>query len=207
MKIVLTGGGTAGHVMPNIALLPYLEKYFSEIHYIGSDKGIENEILKKQKNIKFHKITTVKLIRALNYKNLLIPFKLIRGIHDSKKILKKIKPNIVFSKGGYVSVPVAIAAKMLKIPVIAHESDFSIGLANKIIYKICKKMCFSFNNISKKYKAKGIYTGSPIRKELLSNNETRANNKKTILFIGGSLGAKAINEFVFNNISKLVKEY
>ena len=213
-KIVLTGGGTAGHVMPNIALLKYLEKEFDEIHYLGSKNGIEKKIISKYCNITYHEIPTVKLIRSLTPKNLLLPFKLIKSIIETKKILKKISPSVIFSKGGFVSVPVAICGAKLKIPIIAHESDSSIGLANKIILKKCNKMCFSFENLAKKYKEKGIYTGSPIREEIFHGNKTRIikefkldPNNQTLLIMGGSLGAMAINNVVFELSKELSKRF
>ncbi len=212
-KIVLCGGGTAGHVMPNIALLPELNKHFSEINYIGSSNGIEKDIIKKYP-IKYHEITTVKLVRSLTPKNLLIPFKLIKGIKESKKLLKEINPSIVFSKGGFVSVPVTIAAKKLNIPVVAHESDLSLGLANKIILKQCKVMCCSFKETALALNNKGICTLSPVRQELFSGNSDLAkkecgfyNNLPTLLVIGGSLGAKKINETMFECAKELTKKF
>lgn len=207
MRIILTGGGSAGHVTPNIALLPYLKIHFNKIEYIGSKDGIEKDIIKKQ-NIKYHEITTCKLSRSFTLKNFLIPIKLVQGILEAKKILKSFKPNIIFSKGGYVALPVVIAAKFLKIPIVAHESDYSMGLANKLIYKYCNKMCFTFNNIPDKYKNKAIITGPPIRKDIISNEKINFNNtKKTLLIMGGSLGATSINQFIFNNISSLLTNY
>ena len=212
-KIVLTGGGTAGHVMPNIALLPMLKKNFKEIYYITSENGIENNILKDYKDIKIKKIETCKLIRSLNLKNLLIPYKLLKSINDAKKILKEIKPNVVFSKGGYVSVPVVIAAKKLKIPVVSHESDISMGLSNKIIYKYCKCMCTTFNETNKNRK-KCILTGNPIRDEIFKGNKQIAeklcnfnNNKKVLMVFGGSLGARFLNNFITNNLNEITKNF
>lgn len=212
-KIVLTGGGTAGHVMPNIALLPNLRKSFKEIHYITSENGIENNILKDYDDVIVHKIKTCKLIRSLNLKNLLIPFKLLKSINDAKKILKEIKPNIIFSKGGYVSVPVVLAAKKLKIPVISHESDISMGLSNKIIYKYCKYLCTTFIETNKKHK-KCILTGNPIREEIFNGNKEIAkkicnfkNNKNVLMIFGGSLGAKYLNNFIWNNLEEITKKY
>lgn len=213
-KIVLTGGGTAGHVMPNIALLKYLEKEFDEIHYIGSHNGIERNIIEKYPQVIYHGISTVKLIRSLTPKNLLIPFKLLKSLRETRKILKGINPSVIFSKGGFVSVPVVLAGSKLKIPIIAHESDSSIGLANKIIIKKCEKMCFSFENLAKKYKEKGLYTGSPIRDNIFKGDKEKtlkelnfAPNKTTILIMGGSLGATAINNVIFENAEELSKKY
>lgn len=212
--IVLCGGGTAGHVMPNIALLKYLKQHFKNIYYIGSTNGIEKEIISKYPEIKYFPITSVKLIRGINIKNLLIPFKLLKGYTQSKKILKELKPDIVFSKGGYVSVPVTFACKSLHIPVVAHESDFNLGLANKLILKSCTKMCCSFKQTAIDIGPKGVFTLSPIRDELFSGNKQNAinkckffNTKPTLLVIGGSLGAKAINECMFKIANKISKKF
>lgn len=213
-SIVLCGGGTAGHVMPNVALLKHLQKHFKKIYYIGSVNGIEKDIIKEYPFVKYYPITTVKFIRSFNLKNLLIPFKLLKGYYQSKKILKQIKPDIIFSKGGYVSVPVTFAGKKLKIPVVAHESDFNLGLANKLILKNCTKMCCSFKHTAETLKDKGVFTLSPVRDSLFLGNKEKAkqeckfiNNNPTILVIGGSLGAKAINDCVFNVAKDLVKKY
>lgn len=213
-KIVLTGGGTAGHVTPNLALLPYLKNHFKEIHYIGSINGIEKQIIDQYPEIIYHEIPTVKLIRGLNFKNLLIPAKLINSVIQAKKILKKIKPDIIFSKGGFVAVPVCFAGSSFKIPIIGHESDFSMGLANKLIYKKCKTMCFSFKSTAEKYKEKGLYTGSPIKDDLFKGKKIEtlkhynlSLTKPTILITGGSLGAKKINDTIFNSINKLTSKY
>ena len=207
-KIVLTGGGTAGHVYPALALVDYLKDF--EIHYIGSS-GIEKEILKNYKNISFHEIPTVKLVRKLTFKNLLIPFKLFNSIKKAKKILREINPDIIFSKGGFVSVPVVFAAKSLKIKVVSHESDLSMGLANKLILKKCDVMCTTFLQTSK-LSPKCIWTGQPIRKSLLQGNPSTIKSqfsfkKPILLVIGGSLGAKFLNDAVRNNLDKLTNEF
>lgn len=212
--IVLCGGGTAGHVMPNIALLKHLKKHFKNIYYIGSVNGIEKDILKDYPEITYYPITSVKLIRGLNLKNLLIPFKLVKGYNQSKKILKELKPDIIFSKGGYVSVPVTMASKSLNIPVVAHESDFNLGLANKLILKTCTKMCCSFEETAKSIGKKGVFTLSPVRDTLFLGNSNKAkqvcgfnNTKPTILIIGGSLGAKAINDYIFKICKQLTEKF
>lgn len=204
--IVLTGGGTAGHIMPNIALIPELKKHFDRIVYIGSKNGMEKDIIKKFSDIEFIEIETVKLIRKFTFKNLLIPIKLFKSINSCKKILKQIKPDMIFSKGGYVAVPVCSAGKSLGIKIISHESDFSFGLANKLILKKCNLMLTSFRETCKNNKC--IYTGSPIREEIFKGDKKNCevNFKKkqpTILIFGGSLGAKKINEVVFKSIDKL----
>ena len=205
--IVLTGGGTAGHVMPNIALLPNLEKHFDKICYIGSRNGIEKKLIQNIKNIDYFEIDSVKLIRKLTLKNIAIPFVLLKAIRQSIKILKKLQPKVIFSKGGYVAVPVVIAGSILKIPIIAHESDSSIGLANKIIYKKCDTMFFSFEEAMKGYEKKGVYSGSPIRQEFLhctkKYNINIDQNKKTIVVVGGSLGSVALNNTIVEALPKL----
>ena len=203
-KIVLTGGGTAGHIYPALALVPYLKEY--DIHYIGSN-GMEKEVLKKFNNITFHEIPAVKLIRKMTLKNLLIPFKLFSSIKKAKEILKQIKPNIIFSKGGFVSVPVVFAGKKLGIPIVSHESDLSMGLANKLILKKCDVMCTSFLETSKK-SPKCIYTGQPIRREILNGNPAILKNKfrstkPILLVVGGSLGASFFNKKVKENFNLL----
>ena len=204
-SIVLTGGGTAGHVMPNIALLPHLTKHFDEIYYIGSHNGIEKKIISQYPNVKYIEIDTVKLLRKITLRNLLIPFRLIKAISQSKKILKQINPSVIFSKGGYVAVPVVLAAASLHIPIIAHESDSSIGLANKIIYRKCTAMYFSFREAMNGYEKKGHFSGSPVRPEFLTKDYSRPNikldkEKKTILVVGGSLGAKALNKIIIESL-------
>jgi UDP-N-acetylglucosamine--N-acetylmuramyl-(pentapeptide) pyrophosphoryl-undecaprenol N-acetylglucosamine transferase len=212
--IVLTGGGTAGHVMPHLALLADLQKNFDKIIYIGSHTGIENTIIKENTLLEYYPITTTKLHRSISLKNLCIPFKLLRGISEAKKILKKNNVNIVFSKGGFVSVPVVLACRKLKIPVVSHESDITLGLANKIIRGRSSAMCVSFQKTLKQIKHGGVYTGSPIRADIFKGNKERIlklhkldNKKPTILFVGGSLGAKVINEEVFKTAIKLSKKY
>lgn len=212
-KIVLTGGGTGGHIIPHLSLLPKLEKEFDEIIYIGSEKGLEKEIISKHKNIKFENICVVKLERGAFFKNFALPFKLLKSIRQAKKILKKHKPDVIFSKGGYVSVPVCIAGSSLKIPVISHESDLSLGLANKIIYKFCNKFLTSFEKTAENLK-KGVYTGSPIRESIFKGNSEKGyaltnvdKTRPTLLVMGGSTGAKKLNEELFLGLEKLLKTY
>lgn len=210
-KIVLTGGGTAGHIYPALAVAERLGSDY-EIHFVGGS-GMEKNILAKEKNIQFHEIRTVKLQRKMTPKNLLIPIKLYAAISDAKKLLKKLQPNVVFSKGGFVSVPTVIAAKKLGIPVVSHESDLTFGLANKIILKRCNYMCTSFMETAKG-NPKCVYTGQPIRKKVLTGDGYRvrslgkfSTNLPNLLVIGGSLGAKYINEKVWNNLDKITKKF
>lgn len=210
-SIVFCGGGTAGHVMPNIAIIERLQNRNIDIHYIGTS-GIEKDILKNYTFVKYHEINPPKLIRKLTLKNLTIPFKLIESISDCKKLIKEINPSVIFSKGGYVSVPVVMASK--NIPIYGHESDYSMGLANKLIYRYCENMFFSFQDTYLKYYKKGIFSGTPIRKDIFNGNKNIIknklliyNNKPTILIVGGSTGAKTINDFIYKNKNHLTKQY
>lgn len=205
-KIVLCGGGTAGHVYPALAVAEKLKDY--EIHFIGSD-GIEKEILKQFPNIVYHQIPAVKLQRKLTFKNFLIPIKLFKSIKIAKKELQKIKPDVIFSKGGFVSVPVALAGKKLKIPVISHESDLSFGLANKIILRACSCMCTTFKKTGEENK-KCIHTGQPIRQKIFQGKKLSLGfnpTHPTLLVLGGSLGAKFLNDTIFENLDKLTEKY
>ncbi len=214
-KIVMTGGGTAGHVTPNIALMPTLRKKGYEIHYIGSYEGIEKRLIEEQ-NVPYYGISSGKLRRYFDPKNFSDPFKVIKGYGQSIKLLKKIKPDVVFSKGGFVSVPVVLAAKLCKIPAIIHESDLTPGLANKLAIPSATKVCCNFpETLNYLPKDKAILTGSPIRQELLNGDPKKAmelcgfdaDNKPTILIIGGSLGSKVINTAVRELLPQLLEKY
>ena len=211
--ILLTGGGTGGHVIPHLSLLPHLKKHFDKIYYIGTHSGIEKEIISKEKNIQYFEISATKLQRDKKLSILALPFKLLKSVCEAKKILKKLRPNIVFSKGGFVSVPVCIAAKLLKIPVVSHESDLTLGLANKIIYKVCTKFLTTFESTSKNLK-KAVWTGAPIREQLFKGSREQANRflnlnatKQTVLIMGGSTGAMNLNKIVYSALPELTNKY
>jgi len=213
-KIILTGGGTAGHVTPNIALLPYLRENNYEIHYIGSIDGIEKSLIEKESDVTFHEIRTGKLRRYFDLKNFTDPFRVIAGYFDAKKLIKKIKPDVVFSKGGFVAVPVVMAAHSKKVPVVAHESDITPGLANKITKKYATKICLTFpDTLSYIAPPLGVHTGTPIRNALYCGNAESARNmlnfddKPVILVMGGSMGSVILNKYVRNNLSELTKTY
>ena len=214
-KIVMTGGGTAGHVTPNVALMPALKEAGYDIHYIGSYTGIEKELIEAQK-IPYTGIASGKLRRYFDLKNISDPFRVIKGFAQAIGLMHKIKPDIVFSKGGFVSVPVVLAAKTCGIPAIIHESDITPGLANKIAIKGAKKVCCNFPETLKYLPAdKAVLTGSPIRCELLSGNKENAyklcgfpaEKKPVLLIIGGSLGSRAINEAVRKVLNELLKDF
>lgn len=213
-KIVLTGGGTAGHVTPNIALLPYLKESGFEISYIGSYDGIEKKLI-TDFDIPYYGIATGKFRRYLDIKNLTDPFRVIKGFSEARKYLKKIKPDVIFSKGGFVSVPVVRAAASLHIPCIIHESDMTPGLANKLCIPVAKKVCCNFpETLSMLPKDKAVLTGSPIRDELTKGDKLAAldmckftANKPIIMVIGGSLGAASINKAVRDALPKLLDDF
>lgn len=213
-KIVLTGGGTAGHVTPNIALLPSLNKAGYEISYIGSYTGIEKGLIEAE-GVKYYGISSGKLRRYLDLKNLSDPFKVIKGLGQSVKLMRKIKPSIVFSKGGFVSVPVVLAAKLCGVPAIIHESDITPGLANKIAIPAAKAVCCNFPETTKYIpKDKAKLTGSPIRQELFQGEAEEARkfcgfntDKPVLLIIGGSIGSKVINECIRGMLPTLLERF
>lgn len=212
-KILLTGGGSAGHVTPNIALFPALREMGFEIHYIGLEDGIEHKLIAEHKDVHYHSIESGKLRRYFSLKNLSDPFKVVKGISQAKRIINNVKPDIVFSKGGFVSVPVVIAAKG-KCPVICHESDYTPGLANKIAGKFADKVLVTFEDTLKDVGSKAIHTGTPIRRELFSGNRQNGLNftnfdgsKPIILVMGGSLGAVALNDGIRKSLYKLTKKF
>lgn len=213
-KIILTGGGTAGHVTPNMALIPGLKKLDYQIKYIGSYNGIEKKLI-EEIGIDYIGISTGKLRRYLSAKNLTDPFRVIKGFSEAKKIMKDFKPDIVFSKGGFVSVPVVLAAKKYKIPVIIHESDMTPGLANKLSFSSATTICHNFPETAQYLpKGKALLTGSPIRSELRTGDKQVGlkmcgftSDKPVIMFIGGSLGAVAVNNAVRSCLDILLEKY
>jgi UDP-N-acetylglucosamine--N-acetylmuramyl-(pentapeptide) pyrophosphoryl-undecaprenol N-acetylglucosamine transferase len=214
-KIVMTGGGTAGHVTPNIALMPALREAGYDITYIGSYKGMERDLIEAQ-GIPYFGISSGKLRRYFDLKNFSDPCKVLKGYGQAISLLRKIKPDIVFSKGGFVSVPVVLAAKACRIPAIIHESDITPGLANRIAIRGARKVCCNFPETLKYLPAeKAVLTGSPIRRELFSGSAEAAirycgfpdHSKPVLLIVGGSSGSRAINEAVRKVLPKLLEQF
>ena len=213
-SIILTGGGTAGHVTPNLALIPYLKKEGWDIKYIGSKNGIERELIEKE-GIPYFAISTGKLRRYASMENVKDIFRVVEGIHEAKQLIKKLKPDVVFSKGGFVAVPVVLAAKAYKVPVICHESDITPGLANKIAMPFAKKVCTTFPETVKYIKKdKGINTGTPIRDMLFSGNKAEGldicgftDEKAVVMMMGGSLGSVKINNVLRKDLDSLLEKY
>ena len=213
-RIILTGGGTAGHVTPNIALIPELERKGYEILYIGSYDGIEKQLISEM-GIKYYGISSGKLRRYLSVKNLTDPFRVLKGFSEAKKLLKKLEPDIVFSKGGFVSVPVVKAAKALGVPVIIHESDMTPGLANKLCISAASAVCCNFPETAQYLPAdKAVVTGTPIRDELMKGVPETArrfcgftDHKPVILAMGGSLGSVVLNTAIRESLDELLKDF
>lgn len=208
-KIMFCGGGSAGHVMPNIAIYELLrDKY--DVCYIGTD-AIEKNICGKF-GIGFSEFKGVKLVRGKILCNLSIPFKLFKSVKQCKAILNKHRPDILFCKGGYASLPPAIAASKLKIPVITHESDLTAGLANKIIAAKSRYVLTSFPSTAKQFK-NGLYCGSPMRESLFGRDKTTAkaqmklDGRPTVLVFGGGSGSRIINDCLRRNLFELCKKY
>lgn len=212
--IVLTGGGTAGHVTPNIALIPKLQEAGYTISYIGSYDGIEKKLI-EELGIPYYGISSGKLRRYFDLKNFSDPFRVLKGFREAKKLLKQLKPDVVFSKGGFVTVPVVIAAKKCKIPAIIHESDMTPGLANKLCIPSATKVCCNFpETVSSLPKDKAVLTGTPIRRELMAGQKNAAlqfcgfdSSKPVLMVIGGSLGAASVNENIRRILPSLLEEF
>lgn len=213
-KIILTGGGTAGHVTPNMALIPKLQELDYEIVYMGSYDGIEKKLM-EDFDIPYYGIATGKFRRYFDPKNFSDPFRVIKGMAEARKYLKEIKPDVLFSKGGFVSVPVVRAAYSLGIPCIIHESDMTPGLANKLCIPVAKKVCCNFpETFSLLPASKAVLTGSPIRQELTNGSKEAAyqlcgfdSSKPVIMVVGGSLGSAAVNQAVRDVLPELLKDF
>ncbi len=212
--IVLTGGGTAGHVTPNLALLPYLKEAGYKVYYFGSKNGIEKKLIADYE-IPYFGISTGKLRRYFDVKNFTDPFRVIHGYREARKILKNIKPDVVFSKGGFVSVPVVRAARSLHIPCIIHESDMTPGLANKLCFSSASKICCNFpETLSKLPKGKAVLSGTPIRDEIFTGDREKGlalcgftPDLPVIMIMGGSQGALAVNEAVRAHLDELLQDF
>ncbi|MEI4622443.1 undecaprenyldiphospho-muramoylpentapeptide beta-N-acetylglucosaminyltransferase [Bacillus cereus] len=211
-RILFTGGGTAGHVMVNVALIPkFIEKEW-DVQYIGSQDGIEKSLIT---NTQYQSISTGKLRRYWDWNNVKDPFKIIKGCLQSYRLMKKMRPDVVFSAGGFVSVPVVIGAWLNKIPIIIREPDSTLGLANKIALPFAKKICITFPGTEKKLNPKKtIYIGPIVREEIQKGNVSRGRaycgfqiNKPVLLVMGGSQGAQWINGMVRDNLNKLLEKF
>ncbi len=206
--IILTGGGTAGHIAPNLALLPFLNNY--EVHYCGAADSMEEKMVAACPRVKFHALPCIKFCRSFSPKNLKIPFVLSSGIKKAKKLMREINPVVVFGKGGYAALPAVLAANKLRVPLIIHESDISMGLSNKLAAKKARKVCTNFPSLAESLD-NGMFTGMPIRQELYRGKKENIifkhnfpiNSKPNLLIFGGSQGALALNKAVEGAINEL----
>ena len=213
-KIVMTGGGTAGHVTPNLALAPLLREQGYEIYYIGSYTGIEKKLVENA-GITYYGISSGKLRRYHDWKNFTDPFRVIKGFSEANQLLKHIQPDVVFSKGGFVSVPVVMAAARQHVPSIIHESDMTPGLANKLAIPFATKVCCNFpETLQYLPEGKAVHTGSPIRRELFTGSKEKGleftgftADKPVILIMGGSIGSRFINNAVWESLDTLLSDF
>ncbi|MBR1820184.1 MAG: undecaprenyldiphospho-muramoylpentapeptide beta-N-acetylglucosaminyltransferase [Clostridia bacterium] len=213
-KIVLTGGGTAGHVTPNLALIPRLLSDGWEVHYIGAANSAEEALISRVPEVTFHAVSVGKLRRYFDLKNFSDPFRVVKGVGQAAGIIRKLKPNVVFAKGGFVSVPVVYGAKLNGVPVVTHESDMTPGLANKLCLPFSSVQCCTFPEAVKYAKGKGIHTGSPIRPEILKGEKGEGlrrfgfnDSRPVLMIVGGSSGAQAINQVVWQSLPKLTENF
>lgn len=211
-KIVLTGGGSSGHVTPNLALIPALQAHDWSVEYIGSERGMERAMLEAEQ-IPYHAIQTGKLRRYFSWQNMLDPLRVLVGIAQAYVLLRRIKPQVVFSKGGFVALPVVVGAWLARIPIVAHESDFSIGLANRLSFYFVNTICVTFSaacaNLTNP--AKGVVTGTPIRESLFQGDRTKGfqycgfqADKPCLLVMGGGQGAQSINLCIRQALPRLL---
>lgn len=215
-RIVLTGGGTAGHVTPHFALVPELRARGWDIHYIGTHTGIERQLVGTE--LPYYPISAGKLRRYFDLRNLSDPFRVLKGVFDAYRHLRRIKPQVVFSKGGFVAVPVTMAAWLLRIPVILHESDLTPGLANRLCVPLARKLCVTFpesvNYLKGKEAEKAVVTGTPIRAELFAGSREKGRQicgfspgLPVLLVMGGSLGSAVLNRVIRDNLAQLTQSY
>ncbi len=213
-KIILTGGGTAGHVTPHIAIIPRLKEMDYEISYIGTYDGIEKKLI-EDVGIPYYGIASGKLRRYFSWKNFSDPFRVIKGYNEAMKLMKTLSPDVVFSKGGFVTVPVVFAANKLGIPVVIHESDMTPGLANKLALPKASRVCCNFPETKENFpEGVATVTGSPIRPELFNGDKEAAfkycsftDKKPTVLIVGGSTGSQSVNNAIRSCLDKLLIEY
>ncbi len=213
-RIVLTGGGTAGHVTPHLALIPALLEHGWDIHYVGTEEGIERGLVENIPGVTYHAIASGKLRRYFDLRNFSDPFRVIKGVFQAQSILRRLKPDLVFAKGGFVSVPVVYGAFLNHIPVLLHESDMTPGLANRISKPFAKKLLCNFPEAARLAGSKGIYAGTPIRKELLEGSREKGLSlfgfdaqTPVLMVTGGSSGAQAINLAVRSALTGLTEKF
>jgi len=213
-RIILTGGGTAGHVTPNLALIPKLEEMGFKIHYVGRKSGIERELVEKT-DVPYYGISAGKLRRYFDLRNISDVLLVAAGFVQSLFLVRKLRPQVVFSKGGFVSCPMVWAAWLNRVPVIIHESDLTPGLANKLSAPFAERVCFSFPETEQTIPPeKAVFTGIPIRGSLLMGDDVKGreicaftDSKPVVIVSGGSQGAESINRTVRAGLDRLLKQF
>ncbi|WLR47705.1 undecaprenyldiphospho-muramoylpentapeptide beta-N-acetylglucosaminyltransferase [Halobacillus litoralis] len=213
-RILFTGGGTAGHVIVNLALIPEFQKQGYTVDYIGSYSGIERNLIEPLDGVTYHGISTGKLRRYMSKENFKDPFKVLKGLAQSLRIIQKRKPQVIFSKGGFVSVPVVMAARLKSVPTVIHESDYTPGLANKLSFPFAKKILATFPETMKHLpEGKGEYIGAVVREELFEGDRSKGlalcefnKQKPVVMVMGGSTGSKRINDAIRDNLDELLHE-
>ena len=211
MRIVLTGGGTAGHVTPHLSLIPRLKEMGYEVHYIGTENGIEHSMIASLEGVTYHTVKSGKLRRYFSWQNFVDPFKVLIGAFQSVHLMRKLKPDVCFAKGGFVSVPVVIGAWLCRVPAVCHESDLTPGLANRICTKFVKKVATTFPECAETLAPKGVHTGTPLRPELFQGTREKGlalsgfdGSKPILLMTGGSLGAQSVNACLREALPRLL---
>ena len=212
-RIVLTGGGTAGHVTPHLALLPHLLKEGYDVHYIGTENGIERDMVEKLQGVTYHAVKSGKLRRYFDWKNFTDPFRVIAGAFQAGRLMGKLRPDVCFSKGGFVSVPVVVGAWLHRVPVVCHESDLTPGLANKICSKFARRIATTFPECAEALGKKAVCTGTPMRPELFSGSRQKgldlagfSGEKPILMMVGGSSGAQSVNKALREALPKLLEK-
>ena len=213
-KIVLTGGGTLGHVTPHLSLIPHLLQAGYEIHYIGTEKGMEAEKIRSVPGVTYHAVQSGKLRRYFSWQNFIDPFKVIAGAFQSARLMGKIKPDAVFSKGGFVAVPVVFGAWLHHVPVVCHESDLTPGLANRLCAPFARKIATTFPECAQALGPKAEMTGTPLRPELFRGSRARGlsllgfdGSRPILLMMGGSSGAQAVNKALREALPRLTDQF
>ncbi len=213
-KIVLTGGGTLGHVTPHLALIPHLQEKGYEIHYIGTEKGMEREKMESVPGVTYHAVKSGKLRRYFSWQNFTDPFRVIAGAFQASHVIGKLKPDVVFSKGGFVAVPVVFGAWVHHVPVLCHESDLTPGLANKLCKPFAKRFATTFPECAAALGDKAEMTGTPLRPELFKGERAKGlsllhfdGSKPVLLMMGGSSGAQSVNKALREALPKLTAQF
>ena len=213
-KIVLTGGGTLGHVTPHLALIPRLKEAGYEIHYIGTENGMAAPKMRAVEGVTYHAVKSGKRRRYHSWQNFTDPFRVIAGAFQSARLMGKIRPDVVFSKGGFVAVPVVFGAWLHRIPVLCHESDLTPGLANKLCKPFASRFATTFPECAEALGRKAEMTGTPLRPELFTGSREKGlallgfdGTKPVLLMMGGSSGAQSVNACLRETLPRLTDQF